>query len=234
MAKPLGAIKFPGLPDDYEVVNPMDYGLGTVCKSIGSWNDALVNGYYKSNGDAPDGYWWWGEVIAYADNSSIIQRVMRWVDGKLTQMWRAGSKDAWGSWTKDIMSEYDVQSLVNNGKSKFVKLWQNAALGSTFNAQDISLGDISQYDLFVFRFRYRTSESRVFSVVMMPIELYNSNVCLYIPGGQWDGGNTLHSVHRYVWMHRDSGSLGFYSAYKDGTTGENSYCIPDVIYGVKL
>lgn len=127
-----------------------------------------------------------------------------------------------------------METSVNNGKTKVVLLWQNAALSSVFNAQDISLGEVSQYDLFVFRFRYRTSESRVFSVVMMPIELYNSNVCLYIPGGQWDGGNTLHSVHRYVWMHRDSGSLGFYSAYKDGTTGDNSYCIPDVIYGIKL
>ena len=95
-----------------------------------------------------------------------------------------------------ILSEEQINTLVNNGKSKFVKLWQNAALSSVFNAQDISVANAKQYDLFVFRFRYRTTESRVFSVVMMPIELYNSNVCLYIPGGQWDGGNTLHGVHR--------------------------------------
>ena len=98
MAKPLKSITFPGLEGEYDVVNPMDYGLGTVCQSIGSWNDALVNGYYKSNGDAPDGYWWWGEVIAYADNSSVVQHVMRWVEGNISHVWRTGARDAWGEW----------------------------------------------------------------------------------------------------------------------------------------
>lgn len=98
MAKPLKSIAFPGLEGEYDVVNPMDYGLGTVCQPIGSWNDALVNGYYKSNKDGPDNYWWWGEVIAYADNSSVVQHVMRWVDGNISHVWRTGARDAWGEW----------------------------------------------------------------------------------------------------------------------------------------
>lgn len=165
MAKLLKSITFPGLEGEYEVVNPMDYGLGTVCQPIGSWNDALVNGYYKSNGDAPDNYWWWGEVIAYADNSSVVQHVMRWVDGNISHVWRTGSRDAWGEWEWEnppMTSGVEYRTTERwHGKPVYKYLLDFGALpNNTFKNVNVEIPGVLVIDVSGFFEAYDTSEGQ--------------------------------------------------------------------------
>lgn len=125
----------------------------------------------------------------------------------------------------------EINSLVSNGKSKFVKLWQNANGGSVFNTQDISLGDISQYDLFVLRASYRTNDAWTLSTVILPHEEYYANGCIFAPAGHRESAVT--EAVRYFYIYRAGGVIHFYSAYLNGA-GENSYIIPLELYGIKL
>ena len=54
---------------------PSGYGLGDKCVPVDSWDNATKNGYYSSNGNSPDGYWWCGEVFAYG--GVVIQHLLR-------------------------------------------------------------------------------------------------------------------------------------------------------------
>lgn len=65
-----------GLTPDFVGAAPAGYGLGTDCQAVDSWNNAVNNGYYMSNVNAPDGYWWWGETLSYGTGSKV-QRAYR-------------------------------------------------------------------------------------------------------------------------------------------------------------
>lgn len=99
----LNTLRFQGLNGTYKIPDPADfapsgYGLGTACQYIYSWDDIRNDGFYESNGNTPDGYWWWGYSVVYSDGQSQIQHAFRNGDNGMRHIVRNGSPGAWGEW----------------------------------------------------------------------------------------------------------------------------------------
>lgn len=77
---------------------PAGYGLGDVTKTISTWDNAKVCGWYRSNGNTPNGYYWIGFVIT--NGTSIVQKIFYPVSGANWQCIRSSTDGGatWGEW----------------------------------------------------------------------------------------------------------------------------------------
>lgn len=77
---------------------PDGYGLGDQCIYVDSWNNAVKNGWYRSNNDSPDGQWWFGIVVNHS-NDFTVQRVWNVVaGGRFLSAERAMFYGVWQEW----------------------------------------------------------------------------------------------------------------------------------------
>lgn len=73
--------------------------FGAKSKVVASWNDALDNGFYVSNGDAPTNEWYIGETISDDVGSRVVQRIMPY--GKTIDYIRTKTDNVWSDWVKN-------------------------------------------------------------------------------------------------------------------------------------
>lgn len=77
---------------------PAGHGLGGDCQTIDNWDNAVKAGFYKSNGNTPEGYWWWGYVVPH-DETNVVQTIFRESDDeKLAIRIRKSSDGVWKPW----------------------------------------------------------------------------------------------------------------------------------------
>lgn len=135
----------------------------------------------------------------------------------------------WSEWVK-IYTNSDIDTLVNNGKTKCVQVWANASPASTFEGDTyIDIGEnnkISTYDWILVMCRYSTG----YGYIACSDLIYNTlgGTCVFIKG--YPGSTCMR------WFRRDGGNQGRYvyvsHGYKEGTQ-DNTVCIPTHIYGIK-
>ena len=111
---------------------PADYGIGTSCQEIDSWDNTIVNGFYKSKAGAPDDEEWWGHSVAFIEGGSQVQNVFKNGAYGMVHCVRNGSPGAWGEWEwvnpeMEMDKEYRTTERWN-GKPVYTKL---ADLGPT-------------------------------------------------------------------------------------------------------
>jgi hypothetical protein len=141
----------------------------------------------------------------------------------------------WGDWVqiytaKDTLSSTEINTLVNNGKTKVVLLWQNASPSSAFEGdQYIDLGEgntSSVYDCAIVLCRYSTGLGHMAQSDLLK---QNLGASVYYPKGYVSEQATR-------WFRRDGGADGRYlyvsHGFADGSQS-NGYCIPYQVYGIK-
>ena len=130
-----------------------------------------------------------------------------------------------------VYSTAEVQNLVNNGKTKVVKLWQNASsiMTSMEGDQYIDLGEgatFDAYDCLVVLCWFSTGFGYIASSPLIFGSL----------GGHVDFPKGYCGYHASRWFRRDGGNNGRYMhvghGFKDNVQ-DNNYCIPQSVYGIK-
>lgn len=187
---------------------PSGFGLGGVCVTIDSWNNATKNGYYTSNGNSPDGYWWWGEVFAFG--SVVIQHLVRNNDRDNSPL------NAYRTIQNGIPTPWEIYS-----PSKVV-VWETASRTSSFEPQTLSL-DLSGYDEVLIYSCLEASQNNDYMVVSR------------CPVGEralahftWGDDNV--SLHRFAKTSKTG--IEFFNAYHGGAV-DNASLMPYKIYGIK-
>lgn len=104
--------------NEKNLFNSITNRFGVKSKIVSSWNNALENGFYVSNGDAPTSGYHVGRVIADDVGGNITQKVTPY--GQSTEYNRTRlSNGTWTPWKK-ILNQDDYDTLftsVSNGKS---------------------------------------------------------------------------------------------------------------------
>ena len=130
----------------------------------------------------------------------------------------------------EVLLPSEIQALVNNGKTKVVKLWETANWGGSFEGEQyIDLGENSttaNYDCIAILCNYSVSYNhRAAGPIIFGV--FNTTVAFL-------KGQPGSAVNR--WFRRDGGQNGRYvyvgHGYKEGTQ-DNTVCIPNTIYGIK-
>lgn len=128
------------------------------------------------------------------------------------------------------LTEAQINALVNNGKTKVVRLWQTANWQATFvGDQYLDLGEgntTSAFDCIVVLCSYSTGYNHI-SASPLIFATYGGAV---VNIQNYPGSNVTR------WFRRDGGAAGRYvyvsHGYKNGVE-DNTVCIPNQIYGIK-
>ena len=202
-------------------------GTGSASDLTNAPNNALIiklnNGsynqlYFKASGN--------GAVYATEANGAIKFGTLPITQGGTGATDEAGARAKLG-----VYSTAEVQNLVNNGKTKVVKLWQNASsiMTSMEGDQYIDLGEgatFDAYDCLVVLCWFSTGFGHIASSPLIFGSL----------GGHVDFPKGYCGYHASRWFRRDGGNNGRYMyvghGFKDNVQ-DNNYCIPQSVYGIK-
>lgn len=124
--------------------------LTTVCKDVDSWNDAIHNGFYASDGDTVDDSLWWGIVISL-DENNVEQHVWRTYNSTTIECRRSRISGVWNTWEyvfppMEIGVEYRTTERYKGAPvyKKVVSYTTSASLGTTMLNVDHNINDFNE------------------------------------------------------------------------------------------
>lgn len=98
-----------GIAQAYSDLAPAGFGLGTTSVNIDTVYDITKNGLYLTNGDTPDGSWWFANAVVTNGGASII--VDAWKLNGTMRSLIVKNNGAWGDWIS-------WQDFLTNGGTK--------------------------------------------------------------------------------------------------------------------
>lgn len=151
--------------------------------------------------------------------------------------------DAADTTNAGLMSAADKAKLDGIGTPGITRLWGNASPASSFAAKTVTMsGKFANYDLILFEYRFSTSSvyyyTRVFRAQKLEDNSGTTNsFTLDINASSYNrtGGRNF-SIKRLQEPGTDDyfSQVVFAAAGYNGSSSDNSYCIPTDIYGIKL
>jgi hypothetical protein len=193
---------------------PSGYGLGTNAQSINSANSITKTGWYRTDQDTPNTWWWLIQHICYDNNSRAVQYAHSYNDPNAPVYVRSKNGGNWSSWKRLIDSNggqingvLDLYKAPGSSTRTYYNVASVRANGGSISGAIMIKMEPSDYML----------------DMEVSIYAYNSNYKLHLSGYTYRSGSAWYGCQ--ATMLGGTGSTDNYITVRFGSDSSQNKCI---------